>query len=119
MRMVKNAVLPLALALATIAVAAQNRDQPTNNAPNPYGTIANYFKLPDGRAWGSTSAVEIDRDGRSVWVAERCGANSCATSSLPSILHFDASGALVRAFGEGLLLSPHGIAVDREGNVWV
>src|SRR5215208_6209859 len=92
---------------------------PTNTLPNPYRTVANYFQLPPGREWGSTSAVEIDKDGRSIWVAERCGANTCAGSNLPSILKFDASGKLVKSFGAGLLLFPHGIFVDRDGNVWV
>ena len=45
--------------------------------PNPYNTIEGWAKLPEGRTWGSTSAVEIDKDGRSIWVAERCAANSC------------------------------------------
>ena len=45
---------------------------PTNDAPNPYRSIENWGTLP-GRAWGSTSAVGIDPDGTSVWVAERCG----------------------------------------------
>lgn len=86
--------------------------------PNPYRTIENWFKLPDGRMWGSTSAVEIDRDG-TVWVAERCGANSCAGSNLPSILKFDKSGKLLKSFGEGMFVFPHGIYVDPQGNVWV
>jgi streptogramin lyase len=98
---------------------------PTNSAPNAYATIEHFFKMPDGRTWGSTSAVEIDKDGRSIWVAERCGANTCldrATgemSKLPSILKFDASGKLVASFGQGLLIFPHGIYVDRDGNIWV
>jgi sugar lactone lactonase YvrE len=96
-----------------------------NSAPNPYRTIGNFFKMPDGRTWGSTSAVEVDRDGRSLWVAERCGQNSCLDrttgkmSDLPSILRFDASGKLVRSFGQGMLIFPHGITVDRDGNIWV
>src|SRR5262245_34554922 len=98
---------------------------PTNSAPNPYTTIEHFFKMPDGRTWGSTSAVEIDKDGRSIWVAERCGQNTCLDrtagqmSNLPSILKFDASGKLVKSFGEGVLIFPHGIFVDRDGNVWV
>ena len=86
--------------------------------PNPYRTVENWFKLPDGRMWGSTSAVEIDRDG-TVWVAERCGTNSCAGSNLPSILKFDKSGKLLKSFGEGMFVFPHGIYVDQQGNVWV
>ena len=73
---------------------------PVNDAPNPYTTIKDYFKLPNGRQWGSTSAVDIDKDGKSIWVAERCGSNSCldaATNQIqnvPTILKFDTNGNL-------------------------
>jgi streptogramin lyase len=98
---------------------------PTNDAPNPYRSIKDFFKLPEGRPWGSTSAVEIDKDGKSIWVAERCGANGCFDpktgqwSNVPPVMKFDASGKLVKAFGAGMLVAPHGIYVDRDGNVWV
>ena len=104
---------------------AQSAIEPTNDGPNPYRTIENHFELPEGRTWGSTSAVEIDLDGESIWVAERCGQNSCfdagagAMSALPMILKFDANGNLVTSFGQGLMVFPHGIDVDHEGNVWV
>lgn len=93
--------------------------QPINDPPNPYSTVENWAKMPEGRTWGSTSAVDIDPDGKSIWVAERCGANTCAGSDLPSVLKFDASGKLVKSFGAGLFVFPHGIHVDRQGNVWV
>ena len=98
---------------------AQGATTPVNDAPNPYQTIVGFAKMPDGRTWGSTSAVEIDKDGTSIWVAERCGANSCAGSTLDPILKFDATGKLVKSFGAGLMIFPHGIYVDRDGNVWV
>jgi streptogramin lyase len=104
-----------ALTLA-ISLAAQQ---------NPYRTIEGWAKLPEGRSWGSTSAVDIDRDGRSIWVAERCGANTCLNrstgelSSLPTILKFDANGAVVTSFGAGMLIFPHGIHVDGDGNIWI
>jgi DNA-binding beta-propeller fold protein YncE len=102
---------------------AQSTVAPTNDAPNPYETIEGYFKMPEGRKWGSTSAVDIDRDGKSIWVAERCGANNCwvdgKMSTLDPVLKFDGSGKLVRSFGAGMIVWPHGIHVDRDGNVWV
>lgn len=113
----------LGLVLAAVAqlpsAAAQGGSPPVNDPPNPYRTVEGWARMPAGRTWGSTSAVEIDKDGRSIWVAERCGANSCAGSDLHPILKFDSTGTLVKSFGAGVLLSPHGIFVDRDGNVWV
>ncbi len=115
--MVRIAAVPLLIASAIAAQAPAA--QPTNSAPNPYETFAGWAKMPEGRTWGSTSGVGIDRDGSSIWVAERCGANSCVGSNLPSILKFDASGKLVKSFGEGMVQVPHGLHVDRDGNIWV
>ncbi|PYQ06105.1 MAG: hypothetical protein DMF83_13495 [Acidobacteria bacterium] len=75
--------------------------------------------MPEGRTWGATSAVDVARDGRSIWVAERCGANTCAGSTLPAVLLFDESGRLQKSFAAGVFVFPHGIHVDRGGNVWV
>jgi streptogramin lyase len=56
--------------------------------PNPYRTVENWFKLPEGRAWGSTSTVAVDSKGH-IWIAERCGANSCAGKTVDPIMEFD------------------------------
>jgi hypothetical protein len=107
------------LLLAVPSLLAQTPVAPINDAPNPYRTVESFFKLPDGRTLGSISTVEPDVDGRSIWIVDRCGANTCAGSKLPVVLKFDASGKLVRSFGEGMFLFPHGIHVDPQGNVWV
>jgi streptogramin lyase len=108
-----------ALLLAGAAMAVYAADNPPNSAPNPYVTIDNFFKMPEGRTWGSTSAVDVDKDGH-VWVAERCGGNSCAASKLDPILEFDAkTGKLLKSFGGGMFIFPHGICIDKQGNVWV
>src|SRR5262249_49535712 len=44
---------------------------------------------------------------------------NCDGSPLAPVLKFDASGTLVKGFGAELLVFPHGLHVDREGNVWV
>jgi sugar lactone lactonase YvrE len=107
----------IASVLLASTVAAQTA--PTNDAPNPYKTIEGWAKMPEGRVWGSTSAVDIDKDGESIWVAERCSTNSCLNSTLDPILKFDKNGNLVKSFGAGMLIFPHGIHVDYDGNVWV
>ena len=111
--------LAVLLLLVPSAVSAQAGMPPVNEKPNPYETVEGWAKMPEGRTWGSTSAVAIAKDGKSIWVAERCGANSCAESQLDPVLLFDENGKLVRSFGAGLIIFPHGIDVDRDGNVWV
>jgi len=90
-----------------------------NHAPNPYSTITGWAKLPQDRVWGATSGIYPTRDGKQVWIAERCGANSCVDSDLDPILLFDASGKVTRSFGAGLIAWPHGLYVDADDNVWV
>jgi sugar lactone lactonase YvrE len=113
-----------ALALSAGAGVLAQATQPTNDAPNPYETIDGFFKMPEGRTWGSTSAVDVAPDGRTIWVAERCGANRCVDamgepSPLAIVLKFDQSGKLLASFGQGMFVFPHGIHADRDGNVWV
>ncbi len=121
-RRVWRFVLAIPCVAMTLCVGVshgQDAAYPPRLAPNPYRTIEGLFALPEGRSMGSTSAVDIDRDGVSIWVFERCGARTCAGSNLAPVLKFDASGALVESFGAGLFVEPHGIHVDRDGNIWL
>lgn len=107
---------------ATIAVSAgraraQASYPPPNDLPSPYRPGAKWGELPDGRKWGSTSAVMPGPDGN-IWTYERCGGNSCNDSHLDPILEFDPSGKLLKSFGAGLFVYPHGLFVDKDGNVW-
>jgi len=106
-------------AVVVVSLTAQAPQPPVNDLPNPYSTVENFFKLPEGRTWGSTSAVGVDRDGTSIWVGERCGANTCLGSTLDPVLKFDAAGKLVKSFGGGTMIFPHGMHVDADGNIWV
>ncbi len=110
------------LASATLLLLQNTQAQPSyapaNNLPNPYTAVTGWTKLPDGRKWGSTAGVYAAPDGN-IWAYDRCGANSCADSNLDPILEFDASGKLIRHFGAGLFVQPHGLFVDKDGNVWV
>jgi DNA-binding beta-propeller fold protein YncE len=97
----------------------QAKVTPINNLPNPYETVRNWGTLPDGRKWGSVSAIAVDVDGTSIWAGDRCGANSCAGSDVHPIVKLDAGGKVVAQLGAGQILWPHGIDVDKQGNVWV
>ncbi|MBM4186620.1 MAG: hypothetical protein FJ206_04835 [Gemmatimonadetes bacterium] len=88
-------------------------------APNPYRPVEGIWgQLPAGRTWGATSGVWPAPDG-TIWVGERCGANTCVGSSLDPVLAFDRTGKLIRSFGAGTIAWPHGLFVDGQGNIWV
>ncbi|MEO7505836.1 MAG: peptidyl-alpha-hydroxyglycine alpha-amidating lyase family protein [Pyrinomonadaceae bacterium] len=108
MRSVRNLIIVLSFVVVPLVVAQEAA----------WRTITGWAKMPDGRTWGSTSTLDVDRSGN-VWVFERCGANSCEESTLPPVIQFDPSGKFLRAFGAGLFVFPHGIHADREGNIWV
>ena len=75
--------------------------QPTNDLPNPYQTIEDYFKMPEGRTWGSTSAVDVDRTASRSGSASAAARTRASDSTLDPVLKFDASGTLVKSFGAG------------------
>ena len=92
---------------------------PINNLPNPYETIRNLGTLPDNRKWGSVSAVHVDADGKHIWAGDRCGANACVGSKVDPMVKLDPNGKVVASFGAGQILWPHGMDVDKQGNIWV
>ena len=111
-------------ALTLLGAQTEVVDPAKGNLPNPNPTVVkNWSSLPDSRTWGSTAGVDIGPDGH-VWAYDRCGAvgldGGCDTSQVTPILKFDRSTAKVlQSFGAGMFVLPHGIHVDREGNVWI
>src|SRR5580765_2776230 len=96
--------------------------------PNPAPIVTpNWGQLPAGRKWGTTAGIDIDPTDGNVWAYERCGAGTagggpvdCDNTPLDPIFKFDRkSGAVLANFGKGVMVTPHGIAVDKQGNVWI
>ena len=103
--------------------AQTDRVQPVNSGANPYRVIRDWAQFTtEGRPWGGSNGVAIDRDGRSVWAVDRCSpgtAPGCLGSEGNPVHLFDESGKEIRSFGGGMFVWPHGIHVDRDGDVWV
>src|SRR5262245_13248883 len=99
--------------------------------PNPTTKVTrNWGQLPAGRQWGTSAGVDIDPKDGHVWAYERCGAGAaggagggdvtCDTNLVDPVFKFDrTTGAVLANFGKGLMVTPHGIHVDRQGNVWI
>ena len=130
-RRLKPALYAVVIGTVGVTVFAQQRggtprtDQqpPVNSGTNPYRVIRDWAQLTiENRPWGGSNGVAIDKDGRSVWAVDRCSPGTtpgCLGSSVSPVHHFDESGKEIRSFGAGLFVWPHGIHVDRDGNVWV
>jgi DNA-binding beta-propeller fold protein YncE len=108
----------LAMVIGLGVVAADTPAMPSNDYPDPYAKGVSFGQLPEGRQWGGVIAVTPGTDGKSIWAFERCGGN-CLGTDLPPVLHFDPSGKLIASFGAGMFVFPHGIALDKDGNVYV
>ena len=76
-------------------------------AADPY-TSTGFLKFPAEVEVGLMSAVAIDAEDR-IFVLHR---------GQPPLVAFDKDGKFVRAWGQGLFKVPHGLRVDREGNIW-
>lgn len=96
--------------------------------PNPAPNVsANWGELPEGRNWGTSAGIAIDPIDGNIWAYERCGAGAlsdgpvnCDNNPVDPIFEFDRhTGEVLANFGAGIMVMPHGLHVDAEGNVWV
>ena len=106
------------LGLVLMAGGALAQGAPT--LPDPYGPPSRQWARPlDGHDWGTTAGIEIGPHGE-LWAIDRCGGAGCEGSRLPAVYLLDPkSGKALRGIGAGLFVLPHGLHVDRDGNVWV
>ena len=92
------------------AAAAIPRCSSRRAAPElDYVAVADSLPLPAGTTMGAPASVAFDAKGH-LWVLTR---------GPQPLFEFDANGAFIRAFGEGLFTRTHGLRFDRDGNIWV
>ncbi len=121
---------------STATVSAQTAAKVANpitgeGLPNPAPKVTrNWGQLPAGRTWGTSAGLDIDPKDGHVWGYERCGAGaaggaggggvSCDTNLVDPVFKFDRhTGAVLANFGKGVMVTPHGIHLDAQGNVWI
>src|SRR5207244_6104833 len=99
-------------ALAALVVTSAGADR------HHYRRTADWGQLPAGKTWGEVTSVDIAPDG-TVFVLSRCFAkdnNGCiGRETEPAILKFDRNGKLLKSWGAGMCVFPHGATSDRDG----
>ena len=88
-----------------------------DNLPEPYRTVRDWATPPKGLPWAAVTGVESGPDGN-IYVLYRCFENSCAGRPEDPILKFDKSGKLLKSWGAGMFVFPHGSTIDSQGNFW-
>ncbi len=74
-----------------------------------YQVDATWPQRPQNMTWGPMSSVAVDAHDN-VWVLAR---------SDPPVQVYQPDGKFLRAWGTGLLHTPHQLKLDRQGNVWL
>jgi sugar lactone lactonase YvrE len=130
-RFLSGAFALVSLAAVAHGQAPAQKPVPKPTLPNPYRLVPDWptlpatMKGPNGRKWGEVIRVHAAPNGN-IWVFNRCfndqpnGDATCLNrgEANPPILEFHPSGKLLRSFGVGLFVKPHGFTVDKDGNLW-
>lgn len=123
----KTLRLALAVLLSAAAIAlpaAQSIDRNTGRSAREYRVVHGWPELPEGALLGHVTGAGVNSRNE-VFVFRRAE-NSLASGEpagpvmRPAVLVFDgASGKLLRSWGEGLFVLPHGLTIDASDNVWL
>jgi DNA-binding beta-propeller fold protein YncE len=111
------------LSVALAAILSAGAVSGMRAQSSPYRPVENWAQVPAGFKWGELADADVDAQGN-LWVLNR--PPTPGISAVPKtgggempVLMFDRSLKLVKSFGAGLFLQPHGLHVDPEGNIWV
>ena len=79
------------------------------SAASVYKAVQGWGQLPAPLKWGEVPNVAIDPKG-TVFVFTR---------TEPPVVELTQAGKLVKTWGQGMFVWPHGIRFDRDGNLWI
>src|SRR5262245_45656231 len=91
----------LVLAVAVTAAVPQ--------AASDYKVVDTWGPLPNGAQWGEVTGVAVNANNTIIAVRR----------SEPPIVELDPSGKVLKMWGEGLFVWPHGFRIDKDGFLWI
>ena len=121
-----NNKLSIVLATATLVasvLAATAEAQPAHPVER-YEVVHGWPELPPGEILGQATGVDVDSNGN-VWVFHRAGRTwqepfPADPIQGTTVWVFESrTGRLLRSWGAGLFIMPHGLTIDRDDNVWL
>jgi sugar lactone lactonase YvrE len=102
--------IAICVSVAGLAVLATHLIQGSSAAAaSPYTVVPGWGQLTAPLKWGEVPNVAIDPKG-TVFVFTR---------SEPPVVELNAAGKVLKTWGQGMFVWPHGIRFDRDGNLWI
>jgi len=101
--------LGAAIAMIAAFAAVHGRQSSHLSAATAYKALPGWGQLPAPLKWGEVPNVAIDPKG-TVFVFTR---------TEPPVVELTPAGKLVKTWGQGMFVWPHGIRFDRDGNLWI
>ena len=95
--------------VAAVATAVGSVAATQSSSHLPYTLDAGWGRLAEGDAWGEVTGVEIDSGGTIIALRR----------SNPPFVELDRSGKVLKTWGGGMFVWPHGFRIDRDGYLWV
>lgn len=99
----------LALFLASLAVLSFAFAPRTTLAQAAYHAVAGWGALPNGEKWGEVPNLSVDPHG-TLFVFRRAE---------PPVVELNSAGKVVKTWGNGMFVWPHGLRFDKDGNLWI
>lgn len=99
----------LALSLAALAVVTAVVSATQSATALPYALVEGWGRLPGSENWGEVTGVEVDESGTIVALRR----------SDPPFVELDRAGKVLKIWGDGMFVWPHGFRIDRQGYLWV
>src|SRR6478672_853953 len=98
-----------AIAIAAVLLALHALPEVRLSAATAYKALPGWGQLAPPLKWGEVPNVAIDPKG-TIFVFTRAE---------PPVVELTAAGKLIKTWGQGMFVWPHGIRFDRDGNLWI
>lgn len=119
-------LLILIILLDSCGRLQQKNEVRANTGIIRYQLVKDWPRLADGYALGNPTGIGIDTD-QNIFIFHRAGREWPLLMPMPrsfinskTILMLDGqTGEIIKSWGAGVFIMPHGLTVDKDNNIWV